>query len=66
MGNTAAADSISIYQRFNGEQLKLDLGYRIVNRGYGGDGEAQQRQCKLTVMRAVRKKEKLMHCVKAL
>lgn len=56
MGNTAAA-----------EQLKLDLGYRIVNRGYGGDGEAQQRQCKLSVMRAGRKKkEKLMHYVKAL
>lgn len=38
MGNTAVAeDSISIYQRFNGEQLKLDLGYKIANRGYGRD-----------------------------
>lgn len=56
-GIAAAADSISIYQRFNGEQFKLDLGYKIFNRGYGGDREAQQSQCKLSVMRAGRKKK---------
>lgn len=41
------------------EHLKLDLGYKIVNRGYGGDGEAQQRLHKLNVMRAGRKEEKI-------
>lgn len=40
MGNTAIEDSISIYLRFNREQLKLDLGYKTANRGYGEDGEA--------------------------
>lgn len=60
MENKAVAeDSISIYQRSNGEQLKLDLGCRIVNRGYGGDEEAQQRQFKLSVMRAGKKEEKI-------
>lgn len=39
--------------------MKLDLDYKVVNRGYGGDGEAQQRQCKLNVMRAGRKEEKI-------
>lgn len=42
------------------EHLKLDLGYKIVNTGcYGGDGEAQQRLRKLSVMRAGRKEEKI-------
>lgn len=59
MGNTAVENSISIYQRFNGEQLKLDLSYKTVNRGYGGDGEAQHRQYKLSVMRAGRKEENI-------